>query len=115
MRCFRAPTSPVQPLDGDFLNSAALDRAYELASKAVQLNPNLPQAHASLGNVLRIKHERDAAIATFDRATALNPNYSDWRYAVPLIFFGQFLESNRQFAVCRGPRAAARAATTPLC
>jgi adenylate cyclase len=60
-------------LDNDFLNPAALDRAYWLASKAVQLDPNLPQAHASLGNVLTMKHQYDAAIAEFERATALNP------------------------------------------
>jgi adenylate cyclase len=80
-------------LDNDFLNPAALDRAYWLASKAVQLDPNLPQAHASLGNALTMKHQYDAAIATFERATALNPNYSHWRYAVPLIRSGNFLRA----------------------
>jgi adenylate cyclase len=78
------------PLDNDYLNSAALDRAYSLASKAVQLDPNLPQAHASLGYVLRAKHQYDAAIATFERATALNPNDTDYQYAVPLLLSGNF-------------------------
>jgi adenylate cyclase len=80
-------------LDNDYLNPAALDRAYWLATKAVQLDPNLPQAHASLGHVLRAKHQYDSAIATFERATALNPNYTDWRYAAPLIFSGDFLRA----------------------
>jgi adenylate cyclase len=80
-------------LDNDFLNPAALDRAYWLASKAVQLDPNLPQAHASLGNVLTMKHQYDAAIAAFERATALNPNYSHWRYAVPLVRSGNFVRA----------------------
>jgi adenylate cyclase len=35
-------------LDGDHLNPACLDRAYHLARKAVQLDPNLPEAHAAL-------------------------------------------------------------------
>ena len=39
----------INPLDGDYLNPAALDRAYQLARKAVQLDPNLPQAHALSG------------------------------------------------------------------
>jgi adenylate cyclase len=73
---------------------AARDRTYWLASKAVQLDSNLPQAHASLGQVLTAKLQYDAAIAAFERATALNPNYSDWRYAVPLIFSGNFLRAN---------------------
>jgi adenylate cyclase len=81
------------PLDSDYLSSAALDRAYWLASKAVQLDPNLPQAHVSLGHVLTMRHQYDAAIATFERATALNPNYTDYRYAAPLIFSGNFLRA----------------------
>ena len=41
-----------QPLDADYLKPAALDRAHQLARKAVQLDPNLPDAHAALGHVL---------------------------------------------------------------
>jgi adenylate cyclase len=71
------------PLDNHYLNAAALDRAHWLASHAVRLDPNLPQAHASLGDVLRMKQQHDAAIATFEQATVLNPNYTDWRFATP--------------------------------
>jgi TolB-like protein/class 3 adenylate cyclase len=41
-----------QPLDGDYLNPATLERAYQLARKAIQLDPNLPQGHAQLGFVM---------------------------------------------------------------
>jgi adenylate cyclase len=76
-------------LDGDYLNPAALDRAYQLASKAVQLDPNLPQAHAQLGHVLHRRREHEAAVAGYERAMALNPNFSDWRFAEVLIYAGE--------------------------
>jgi tetratricopeptide (TPR) repeat protein len=66
-------------LDEDHLNPVALDRAYQLALKAVALDPNLPVAHAHLGSALTWKRQLDAALAEFERAIALNPNFTDWR------------------------------------
>ncbi len=77
------------PVDDDFLNPAALDRAYTLALKGVQLDPNLPLAHAHLGSVLTWKRQLDAALAEFEKAMALNPNFTDWRLAGALIFAGE--------------------------
>jgi adenylate cyclase len=76
------------PLDGDYLNPTALERAYQLACKAVQLDPNLPQAHAQLGHVLGKRRENEAALAAFERAMALNPNFTDWRFGEVLIYAG---------------------------
>ena len=78
----------VHPFDGEFLNPAALDQAHQLARKAVQLDPNLPLAHASLGFVLMFKREHDASIATFERAITLNPNYVCWQFGGALVFAG---------------------------
>jgi len=78
-----------EPFDGDYLNPAALDRALELAAMAAHLDPRLPQARAQLGNVLLYKRRHDAAIAEFERAFALNPNYIDHRYAQALIHAGE--------------------------
>jgi adenylate cyclase len=75
--------------DGDYLSPAALDRALELAQTAVRLDPRLPQAHAQLGYVLLYKYRHDAAIAEFERAFALNPNFIDYRYAAALIYAGE--------------------------
>jgi len=75
-------------LDGDHLNPASLDRAYHLARKAVQLDPNLPEAHAALGFVLGRRREHEAAVAEFERAMALNPNFTDWRHGDALMFAG---------------------------
>ena len=82
-------TAFVNPLDADFLSEAALDRAYQSARRAVQLDPNLSQAHADLGYVLTYKRHNEAAIAEFERATALNPNYTDWRFALALVYGGE--------------------------
>jgi adenylate cyclase len=75
-------------LDSDYLNPAALDRAYQLACKAVQLDPNLPQAHANLGHVLGRRREPEAAVAAFERAMMLNPNFTDWRFGEVLVYAG---------------------------
>jgi adenylate cyclase len=77
------------PLDGDFLNSDALDEAHGLARKAVGLDPNLPLAHAVLGHILAFKRQHEAAIVEIDRAIALNPNYVDWRLGLALVHAGQ--------------------------
>jgi adenylate cyclase len=82
--------SGLNPVDDDFLNPFPLDRAHQLAVKAVQLEPNSPQALAHLGSALIWKCEHDGAILMFERAIALNPNFSQWRYAVPLILSGEF-------------------------
>src|SRR5262245_51161415 len=74
----------LHPLDSDFLNSRALDQAYQFARKAVQLDANLPLVHICLGVVLTFMREHDASIAAFERAIALNPNYVDWTFAMAL-------------------------------
>jgi adenylate cyclase len=77
------------PLDRNHLDPAALDRAHELARKAVQLDPNLPEAQAILAHVLGQRREHDAAVAAFERAMALNPNFMDWRFARALVLAGE--------------------------
>ena len=79
----------IEPMDGDFANPTALDRALELAETAVNLDARLPQAHAQLGMVWLYKGQHDAAIAEFERAFALNPNFIDNRFAMVLIYAGQ--------------------------
>src|SRR5258706_1247688 len=79
----------IEPFDGDYLSPAALDRALELAETAVHLDVRLPEAHAQLGAVLLFKRQHDAAIAEFERALALNPNFIDYRYARALTYAGE--------------------------
>jgi adenylate cyclase len=77
------------PVDRDHLDPAGIDHAYELARKAVQLDTNLPIAHFQLGMALLFKHRRDEAVAEFDRALALNPNYTEYQFGFGLLLAGQ--------------------------
>jgi adenylate cyclase len=79
-----------QPTDEYYLNPVAVERGYQLAVKAVQLDPNLPLAHAKLGVALVYKPQLEEAIAAFERAIALNPNFTDWRFTIPLVYSGYF-------------------------
>jgi adenylate cyclase len=76
-------------LDEDDLSPAALDRAHRLARKAVQLDPNLPIAHANLGKVLTLEGQHEQSIAEFEKAIALNPNLMDYRFGTALIRAGE--------------------------
>jgi adenylate cyclase len=78
-----------EPFDCDYGSLAAVDRALELAETAVRLDPRLPLAHAQLGHVLLFKRRHDAAIAAFERAFALNPNFVDNRFAIVLTYAGE--------------------------
>jgi adenylate cyclase len=89
MLCRTHVLTYTEPYDGDYLSPAALDRALELAETAVDLDARLPQARAELGNVLIWKRQHEAAIAEFERALALNPNFIDYRYARALTFAGE--------------------------
>jgi adenylate cyclase len=58
-----------------------LERAFELAQKAVVLDDSLPDAHALLGQIYMQKKQPEQALAEAERAIALDPNYAD-SYAV---------------------------------
>jgi len=49
--------------------------------RSVHFDAHLPQAHALPGWAFLCKHQHDAAIAGFERAFALNPNFVDNRVA----------------------------------
>jgi DNA-binding winged helix-turn-helix (wHTH) protein/tetratricopeptide (TPR) repeat protein len=79
----------IEPVDDDYISAAAIDRAHALAETAVNLDMRLPQAHAQLGWVLLWKRRHDAAIAEFQQAVALNPNFVDNRIGHVLTYAGQ--------------------------
>jgi TolB-like protein len=54
-----------------------LERAFELAQKALVLNDSLPGAHSLLSFVYAQKRQYDQAIAEGERAIALDPNNTD--------------------------------------
>jgi adenylate cyclase len=68
---------------------ATLERGNQSASKAVQQAPDLPEAYVALGWTLLWMREHDAAVAAFERANALNPNFTNWRFPFTLVFAGE--------------------------
>lgn len=55
----------------------SLDRAFELAQRAIALNYSLPEAHRTLGEVYLWKKKHEQAIAEYETSVDLNPNYAD--------------------------------------
>jgi adenylate cyclase len=82
-------SSWVHRWDHDCPWPSALDRAYHWASDAVRLAPNLPEARVSLGYVLSFRRQHEAAVAEFERAILLNPNFTNWRFPFTLILAGE--------------------------
>jgi TolB-like protein/Tfp pilus assembly protein PilF len=77
-------------------------KAQEMALKALSLDPSLGEPHAALGAVYTsFDHDFSRAIAEFDRAIELNPNYAtayQWK-TTPLVALGEFdraIASDRQ-------------------
>ena len=79
----------LEPRDGDYLLAAGLQRAHELARKAVQLDAGLPEAHAQFGWVLLFQRQHEAAIMEYERAISLNPNFTDTGFGLCLMFAGE--------------------------
>lgn len=88
-------TAWVNPLDKDHLSDEILEKAYQAATKAIQLAPQLPQGYAELGNVLVKRGQHEAGVAAFMTAQQLNPNSTDWRLAGALVFVGKPKEAIR--------------------
>jgi adenylate cyclase len=80
-------------VDTDYRNPLALERAYERARKAVQLDPDLPLGHAVLADALGFKQRFDESISEFERALALNPNFSYFQYSMVLVMAGEPLRA----------------------
>jgi adenylate cyclase len=90
----------VEPVNDDYLRPATLGRAHQLAQRAVQLAPDLPEAHAQLGWTLIFQRAHRSGIEEFQRAFALNRNFVDNRFALALTYAGTpreavaFLDTN---------------------
>jgi len=80
-------------LDDEFGRRTALERALQLATRAVSLDSNSSRAWAQLGRVLRWRPPPEDAIAAFEHAQVLDPRAVDARIAEPLIFAGRAVEA----------------------
>jgi adenylate cyclase len=80
-------------LANELRQPATLDRALALARQAVELDPYLAEAHATLAWILHWQYRRGEAIAAFNRALELNPNLADGRLAHMLVHDGRAREA----------------------
>ena len=76
------------PLLQDLGDPDVLKRGYELISHAVGLDPNQPLARAHLAWTLMWMQQADVGVSEHEKASALNPNFSDWRFPVILVYAG---------------------------
>ena len=53
------------------------DEAVSEAERAISLDPNLAEAHVTMGEALHYSGGPEEALASFDRAIALNPYHPD--------------------------------------
>ena len=58
-------------------DSTSMERAFELAQKAISLDDSLPEAHRILGDVYLYNKDLGQAGIEREKAIALNPNYAD--------------------------------------
>jgi len=96
-----ADTYTVLANQGHEPSEAMLPKARETAKKALKLDPNLTEAHASLGIVyLEFKHDVVAAEKEFRKAIELNPSYATAQHWQALALHGQLrFEEAFDFAV----------------
>jgi adenylate cyclase len=82
-----------EPIAGEYLKQATLNRALFLAQTAIELDGNLAEAHATLGFILRWQYRFNESTAEFERAFALNPNLADGRFGNMLNHQGRASEA----------------------
>ena len=58
-----------------------LDEAEGAARRAIDLDPNLSQAHGSLGNVLHFGGKHEQALKSYEQALRLDPQFDLWMHA----------------------------------
>tara|TARA_R110000737_G_scaffold281582_1_gene288194 strand:- start:3838 stop:5985 length:2148 start_codon:yes stop_codon:yes gene_type:complete len=66
-----------ESLYGNIPNEVALDRAKLAIEKALQLEPEMPEAHGIMALIEEDSFETNKAISHFKKAIELNPNYAD--------------------------------------
>ncbi|MEO1573608.1 MAG: tetratricopeptide repeat protein [Pseudomonadota bacterium] len=62
---------------GNMEAAESINKAREAAEKALELDPDLPEAYASLGLVLSDEGRFPEAAQAYERAIALNPNFAN--------------------------------------
>lgn len=78
----------VEPIKSEYQQAATLQQAQALCEQAIDIDPYLADAHATLAWVLHWQYQRSAGIASFRRALELNPNLAEGRFSLMLTHAG---------------------------
>jgi TolB-like protein/DNA-binding winged helix-turn-helix (wHTH) protein/Tfp pilus assembly protein PilF len=81
---------------GEVPRTEAITRAAPHAEQAMALDPNLAEAHAATGMLLQFQAKWEAALAHYQQAIQLNPNYAivyNWMAIILGKNLGQYTES----------------------
>ena len=97
-----ADTYALMPLYGSYKPTEYFPKAKQAAMRALELDPNLAEAHASLGYIANTyDYDWDGAEEHFKTALRLNPNYAtahQW-YAEHLAFRGRLDEALTEISI----------------
>jgi tetratricopeptide (TPR) repeat protein len=91
-----------------------IEQGIEKIEAAIEVNPNMSDAFVNLGDALRELGRYDGAVASYDRATAINKDdYQAWvDRAMPLINLGKLEEAldsvNKSLSLAAEPEAEVR-------
>jgi len=77
----------------EYQQPPVLDRALTLAQQAADLDGTRAEAHATLGWILTFQNRFEDAVAQFEHAFRLNPNFVDGRYGMLLSHVGRAPEA----------------------
>jgi TolB-like protein/DNA-binding winged helix-turn-helix (wHTH) protein/tetratricopeptide (TPR) repeat protein len=80
-------------LSDELRQPGTIGHALMLARRAVELDPYLAEAHATLAWILHWQYRRGEALAEFERALELNPNLADGRLGHLLVHDGRAREA----------------------
>jgi adenylate cyclase len=80
-------------LGPEFRDPSDLDEALQLARRALELDPTLPDAHSALGWALSWKGQSSEAVVAYRRALELNPNGTPWALGSILTVAGKPAEA----------------------
>ena len=81
------------------LQTRYTERAVELIRKAIELNANVAGAHNNLSEALLDLNRPVEALASYDKAIALKPDYAEayWNQSLCLLLMGRFEQGWRQY------------------
>jgi Tfp pilus assembly protein PilF len=81
------------------LKKEQLDEAVACFHKALQINPNYPDAYYNLGLTLHTKKNIDEAITCYQKALRLNPDHAlaHWNMSLALLLSGNFKDGWKEY------------------